>query len=110
VHPSELADHYFAAVRARDLDAFMALFAEDAVLVAPDGTIHSGAASIREMEQRVFTIGAPTPSPVAIVIGENSVAVEIDVRLPDGRILRMADFFHLNKDGLIQTLSVYRQG
>lgn len=110
MHPTELADRYFASVRARDIDSFMALFAEDATFVAPDGRVLTGVAAIREMELRAFTLGAPTPSPAATVFGENSIAVEIDVRLADGTIRRMADFFHLNSKGLIQRLSVYRQG
>ncbi len=105
-----IADRYFAAVRSRDIDAFMALFAEDAVFVLPDGKVLTGHAAIREMELHTFTHGAPTPTPAAIVSGDNSFAVEIDIALPDGRTMRMADFFHLNADGLIQRLSVYRQG
>jgi hypothetical protein len=110
MHPKELAERYFASVRARDIDSFMALFAEDATLVKPDGGVLTGAAAIREMELHTFAMGAPTPSPAAMVIGDSSIAVEIDVRLGDGTVRRMADFFYLNDNGLIQRLSVYRQG
>jgi len=105
-----ITDRYFAAVRARDIDRFMALFAEDATFVLPDGRKLAGAAAIREMELHTFAHGAPTPSPAAIVVGANAIAVEIDIALPDGRTMRMADFFHLNDEGLIQHLGVYRQG
>jgi hypothetical protein len=40
----------------------------------------SGIAAIREMELGVFAVSPPSPSPVAIVAGENSVAVEIQVQ------------------------------
>ena len=105
-----VAERYFAAVRARDIDAFMALFTEDAVFVLPDGGTLTGAGAIREMELETFSGAAPMPSPAAIVAGERGAAVEIDVDLPDGRRVRMADFFHLNGEGLIQKISVYRQG
>ena len=104
------AERYFAAVRARDIDAFMALFAPGAVLVLPDGREIAGLAAIRELELHTFAQGAPMPVPANIVAGKNGIAVEIDVGLPDGRALRMADFFELDGEGLIQRLSVYRQG
>jgi uncharacterized protein (TIGR02246 family) len=109
VHPIELTDRYYAAVRARDIDAFMALFAEDAIFVRPDGIELLGAAAIRQMELGVFAASPPTPTPVATVAGENAVAVEIRVRLTDGTIYRAASFFQLNDEGRIQRLSVYRQ-
>lgn len=107
---STVAERYFAAVRARDIDAFMALFAEGATFALPDGRLVSGLAAIREMELHAFTHGAPTPWPAATVVGDNSIAVEIDVTLPDGSKSRVADFFHLDDEGLIRSVSVYRQG
>jgi ketosteroid isomerase-like protein len=44
VRPTELADRYFASVRARDIDNFIALFADDATFVRPDGREVSGIA------------------------------------------------------------------
>lgn len=109
--PIELTDRYFACVQARDIDAFMALFEPDAVLATPDGCEHAGAAAIREMELGVFTSAAPpTPSPTVRIVGQQSIAVEIEIGLPDGRSLRMASFFYLSARGLIERLSVYRQG
>jgi hypothetical protein len=75
----------------------------------PDGRELLGAAAIREMELAVFAASPPMPTPVAIVAGENSVAVEIEVRLPNGQLLKFANFFHLNDEGRIQRLSVYRK-
>jgi uncharacterized protein (TIGR02246 family) len=110
MRPTELADRYFASVRARDIDGFIALFAEDATFIRPDGIKLSGRTAIREMELGVFTTGAPTPSRVASVESDNAIAVEVDVRLADGTMRHMANFFQLNVDGHIQRLSVYRQG
>jgi ketosteroid isomerase-like protein len=109
MHPKDLPNHYFSSVRARDIDRFMALFADDAIMILPDGREFVGAAAIREMELAVFATGAPMPAPVAIVAGENSVAVEIDVRLPNGQILKFGDFFHLDAEGRIKRLSIYRK-
>jgi uncharacterized protein (TIGR02246 family) len=90
MRPTELADRYFASGRARDIDGFIALFAEDATFVRPDGRELSGIAAIREMELGVFAVSPPTPSAVAVVAGETSIAVEIHARLPDGTLRRMA--------------------
>jgi ketosteroid isomerase-like protein len=109
MHPKDLPNHYFSSVRARDIDRFMALFAEDAVMILPDGREVVGTAAIRKMELAVFAASPPMPTPVAIVAAEHSVAVEIDVGLPNGQLLKFANFFHLNADGRIQRLSVYRK-
>ncbi|UVO52615.1 nuclear transport factor 2 family protein [Sphingomonas sp. SUN039] len=108
--PTELADRYFAAVRARDLDAFTALFAEDATFVLPDGREIAGKAAIREMEAQVFAAGGPTPSPQSMFPGGEGIAVQVEVRLADDSVRRMGSFFHLGADGLIRRLSIYRQG
>jgi ketosteroid isomerase-like protein len=110
MQPSELPDHYFPSVRARDIDRFISLFADDAIMILPDGRQLSGAPAIREMELSVFASSSPpSPTPVAIVASRDSVAVEIDVQLPTGQVLRMANFFQLNGEGRIQRLSVYRK-
>lgn len=109
MRPEELPDHYFPAVRARDIERFMALFAPDAVMILPDGREVVGAAAIREAELQVFASGAPVPQPVSVTAGENAVAVEIDVHLPGGRVMQAANFYQLNADGLIKRLSTYRK-
>ena len=111
MHSNELPDLYFSSVQGRDIDRFVSLFAEDAVMILPDGSEVSGVAAIREMELRVFESSSPpSPTPVSIVADDGSVAVEIDVRLPSGQVLKMASFFQLNGEGHIQRLSIYRKG
>jgi ketosteroid isomerase-like protein len=109
MQPSELTDLYFASVRARDIDRFISLFAQDAVMILPDGREFSGARAIREMELGVFAAGAPMPTPVAVVAGDKSVAVEVEVHLSGGAIVRAANFFRLDDEGRILRLSVYRK-
>jgi ketosteroid isomerase-like protein len=108
VRPGELPDLYFSSVRARDIERFISLFADDAIMILPDGREVAGTAAIREMELSVFQSSSPPfPTPVSIVTGDDSVAAEIDVRLPNGLVLKMANFFQLNGDGRIWRLSVY---
>jgi hypothetical protein len=109
INPNEMAERYFASVRARDIEAFMLLFAPDATLTLPDGRIISGLVNIRKMESETFEKGAPYPTPTAIVSSKNAIAVQIDVRVPSGSILKMANFYRLDDAGLIKSLSVYRQ-
>jgi ketosteroid isomerase-like protein len=109
MRPEELPEHYFPAVRERDIERFMALFALDAVMILPDGREVVGADAIREAELRVFASGAPVPQPAFVTAGVNSVAVEIDVHLPNGTVMKAANFYQLNADGLIKRLSTYRK-
>lgn len=111
VRPIELPDFYFPSVRARDIEGFISLFADDAIMILPDGREVSGIAAIREIELSVFQSSSPPfPTPVSVVAGDDSVAVEVDVRLPGGQMLKMANFFQLNSEGRIRRLSVYRKG
>lgn len=105
--PTELADAYFKNVRARDIDAWIALFAEDATYVLPNGNAFSGVAEIKEFQLSVFAASAPFPTPRARIVGEAAIAVEIDAQLPDGTVRQTANFFHLNGSGQIERLSVY---
>jgi hypothetical protein len=108
--PRQILDKYFSSVRARDIEAFMVLFAEDATFITPDGSSRTGADAIREMETAVFNAAnPPTPSPRAIVADETSAAVEVEVRLPNGAVHHMGSFFQFDQSGLIQRLSIYRQ-
>jgi hypothetical protein len=47
------------------------------------------------------------PEPQGVVVGEHAMAVEINVHLPNGTVMKSANFFQLNAAGLIQRLSVY---
>lgn len=105
-----VAGRYFECMRGRDLDGLAALFAEDAVAVLPDGKAVAGLAAIRGMYQHIFAAGAPTPSPQATVAGGRSAATEIETRLGDGSTRRTANFFHLDADGKIARLSIYKRG
>lgn len=108
--PDDIAHRYFASVRERDIERFIALFAEDATFVLPDGRELSGAPAIREMELGVFASGAPTPIPGLMIVGVDAVAVEVKVRLPNDAVYCAASIFQLDGDGRIRRLSVYRQG
>jgi ketosteroid isomerase-like protein len=107
VNPKDIADRYFAAIRARNVDDLIALYAEDATFVLPNGKESKGIAAIRATHQYVFDSGAPMPVPQAMIIGDGAVAVEIEARMPDGTSRRTANFYHLNSQGRIQRLSVY---
>lgn len=110
MNPKELAERYFATVRSRDIDRFVALFAEDASFIYPDGREAKGHAAIRERQSAVFAAKPPSPSAQSMIAGENSVAVELEAALPDGAVRHMANFFYFNADGQIERLRVYRQG
>jgi uncharacterized protein (TIGR02246 family) len=102
-----VVERYFAAIRARDIDGLVALYAEDATAVLPNGKEFHGVAAIGEMQRGVFAGAAPIPTALNKVFGENSAAVEIEARLTDGTVRRTANFYQLSPDGRIARLSVY---
>lgn len=105
-----VAERYFSLMRARDVDGLVQLFAEDAVMVLPDGRELMGRAAIRALYGHLVASGAPSPRPVAQIGRTDLVATEIEAQLPDGTVRRTANFFHLDGAGRIRRLSIYRRG
>ena len=97
-------------MRNRDIAALKALFAEDAVMILPNGQELSGPAAIQAMYEILFASSPPSPTPTAAIAGRDGVATEIATRLPDGSTRRTANFFHLDGNGRIRQLSVYHRG
>ena len=106
----DLNKRYFAAIRGRDVEALLALFADDAVMILPDGKELAGKDALRTMYDYVFGTDPPPPYATASVAGPDSVATEIEAILADGTPRRTANFFYLDEHGLIKRLSVYRRG
>jgi hypothetical protein len=107
---TKLIDRYFAAMRERDIEALMALFAADAVMVLPDGRELSDAKAIRGMYEYLFATDPPNPAPMATIISSIGGAAEIETKLGDGSSRQTANFFHVDNEGRIRRLSVYRRG
>jgi hypothetical protein len=107
VDPKAVTDRYFAAIKARSLDDLMALYADDATFVLPNGKESKGIAAIRQLHQYVFQAAAPVPTPRAWVIGNASAAVEIEAQMPDGTRRQTINVYYLNDRGQIERLSVY---
>ncbi len=109
MNPKDVADRYVAAMRAQNVDDLMALYAEDATFVLPNGREFHGIVAIRAMHEGVLKTAAPRPTPRAMVVGDAAIAVEIEAQMPDGNSRRTANFYHLDNQGRIQRLSVYMQ-
>lgn len=106
--PSDPIDQrYFAAMRARDLEGVLALFAVDASISLPDGRQVAGLPALEQWFRMLFASAAPSPRAVAVIRGAGGVATEIETQLADGKLRRTANFFHLDDAGLIARLSVY---
>jgi ketosteroid isomerase-like protein len=110
MNPADVTERYFASIRARDLDGLVALYAENACFILPNGREFNGVEAIREMHRSVFAAGGPMPTPLASIAGASSIAVEIEARLADGTVRRTANFYYLNAAGRIERLSVYMRG
>jgi len=107
MNPVEIAEAYFAAVRARDVDAFVTLFAPDAAYIMPNGKEYRGHAEIREVQSHVFASGSPVPTPLFMTVGDKAIAVEVEARLPDGTSRFTANHYRLDDAGRIARLSVF---
>lgn len=110
IDPNKTVDGYFAAMRAKDIDALMALYAEDATFTLPNGKMAEGKAAIRETHQAVFASGSPFPTPVARFAASEGIVVEIEAALPDGSVRNTANFYRFDDHGQICALSVYARG
>jgi 3-hydroxyisobutyrate dehydrogenase-like beta-hydroxyacid dehydrogenase/ketosteroid isomerase-like protein len=108
--PHTVTDSYFAAVRARDIDAWTALFAEDATYSLPNGQVFQGKPAIREFQQMVFGSGAPFPTPTGRIAGSDAMAVEVEARLPDGSVRNTTNVYRFDEAGKIRSLTVYMRG
>ena len=105
--PNELAERYFAAMRARDSATLQSLFSSDATIAFPDGREIAGQGAISEWFTGLFKAAPPTPNVVALIASADSIATENEVSLPNGSVRRTANFFHLDESGRIRRLSVY---
>jgi len=108
--PHAVADAYFAAVRAKDIDAWMALFAEEATYALPNGQVFRGKAAIREFQTKVFGSGSPFPNTGARFGGNEGLAVEIEAQLADGSVRNTTNHYRFDEDGKIRSLTVYMRG
>lgn len=108
--PSAAVDAYFAAVRAKDIEGFMALFAEGAVFTMPNGKRLEGKAAIRESQTMVFASGSPYPTPIARFSGPDGMAVEIEAKLPDGTVRHTTNIYRFDPAGKIRSLGVMMRG
>jgi SnoaL-like domain len=106
----ELRNRYFTAMRRADLDGVLALFADDAVAILPDGNVRDGKVALEEMFAGIFGRSRPNPAPGPITGAGNYWAVEVETALPDGLKRNTANFFQLNEDGLIERMHSYRRG
>ena len=97
-------------MRAKDIDAWMALFAENATYALPNGQVFQGKAAIREFQTMVFGSGSPFPNPGPRFVGSEGIAVEIEAQLPDGSVRNTTNHYRFDDEGKIRSLTVYMRG
>lgn len=105
MNAEQLVSAYFAAIRARDADALVPLFAADAELRTAAGTFRGPDAIASFYRDLAFQIDDLWPEPGPLVIDGDRVAVEIRLRM-NGIESPVADFFTLG-DGIITRLVIY---
>jgi steroid delta-isomerase len=111
-HIQQLIESYVAAVGDHDLEAVLAVFAEDAVQEDPIGAPpNEGKDAIRAFFERSFAGDFTTELTGPILINEPHAAFHftITVNLGEGDplIVRAIDALRVNEDGLIQEMRAY---
>src|SRR5262249_24577051 len=112
--PADVAASYFRHLTNRDLEAMVALFAHDAVLVSgavPPYTTEGRAIrrtdELRAYFSEIFRHPSPlAPAPGPFVVDGDRVAVEIEISRGEEPSVHTADFFAI-RDGQIQQLGIY---
>jgi SnoaL-like domain len=96
---------YFEAIRKKDADALRDLFTKDAQLITLAGTFVGPDAIAGFYRDLAFTVDNLWPEPGPLLIDEDRVAVEIQLRM-NNNISLVGDFFTLT-DHQISRLAVY---
>ena len=103
--PIDVAEEYFARIRARDVKV-VDLFHRDAELIGLGGR-KSGHSAIREFYSGVIERAGPTPNQVGALLADGErVAAEIVIELANGTIVHAVDVF-LVEQGLIRSLTYF---
>ena len=106
--PRDVVDAYCDAINAKDLDALLALFADDAVLQHPIGTFE-GPAKLREFYGGIV-MKADTKLTVGARAADGNVAIAevtgVSPAAPD-QPQHACDVFCLDDDGRVSRLSIY---
>ena len=110
VDPNAVVDSYFAAVRAKNIDGWIALFADNASYTLPNGNQFEGKQAIREFQSSVFAAAAPFPTPTGRIVGSEGIAAEVEAKLPDGTVRNTVNVYRFDEAGKIRSLSVYMRG
>lgn len=109
MNAQDISDRYFGAMRAQDVEALVAVFAEDGVIVWPDGRTISGHAAMRETYTRLFQSPTNNPQPGPFMLGDGRFSTEVHSRLPDGSERRTCNIFDVRSDGLVTRMCSYRR-
>ncbi len=109
-NPNTTVDAYFAAVRAKNIDALMACYGDQPTFALPNGKEFSGRDAIRAAHQSVFDSGSPFPNPQARFVSPQGIVVEIEAQLADGSVRQTTNHYRFDDRGKIHLLKVYARG
>jgi hypothetical protein len=104
----EVAQAYFDAVIAHDVDAVKACFADDSELITTTGRYRGPEEIAAFYRDNAFRAADLRPEPGAFLVVGNQLMVEIALAV-DGRRTAVADFFTVDGDK-IRRLAVYLGG
>lgn len=107
-HIASVVEQYVAAVGRQDLEATLALFAEDARQEDPIGTpANVGRDAIREFFEKAFRGSFATTLTGPLLVTGNHAAVHFTIEVPTGAeplVVRVVDLIRFDDDGLIADL------
>jgi steroid delta-isomerase len=107
-HIESAVEQYVAAVGRQDLEATLALFAEDARQEDPIGTpANVGRDAIRGFFEKAFRGSFETTLTGPLLVTGNHAAVHFTIEVPTGAeplVVRVVDLIRFDDDGLIADL------
>ena len=103
--PNQVLDRYFAAVSSKSIDAVLAVFDQDAVIVTAGGEYRGHEAIAAFYRNGIFQCKQFQPEPGPRYVWKNQIAVEIGLDC-DGKIMRVGDFFTV-QSGKLTRMVVY---
>lgn len=104
--PKSIASSFFDHVARRD-PKIIDLYADDAMLITPEGRTMRGKTELESFFAEIFERG-PKPSIKEVISDGGKVAIRVEALLDDGRTSRAVDVFDVGENGIRSQL-IYRQ-
>lgn len=110
-HMSDIVDQYIAAINAGDMPAVIALYADNAEVEDPAGTVPKRGDAILEFYNIAFSGGAKVElsGPVRLSVKAAAFPFRAEISGPNGTVthVEVIDIFDFNEAGKVEKMTAY---